>query len=680
MKFKKTFLQSRFARRILLIFVTCTIIPLLALFVISYRHITEDLRDQNLRRLKQATKSISISIYERLLFLEAEMQLIGAGISPSANYDLALLLATKRRNESNRFQAMAIFDQNGKKTTLFGATDNFPSLSPTEIRALEKTHATIISQRQSNRLLGVFMVISCMLNDKTRCFILGEINRAYLGQVIADNIYSEMVDFLVLDSSKNSIISSIEPEQGRPEMMGNLIDEGVSGHFSWRFNNRRYRAGYNNLYLKSRYSIADWTVILTQPDDYTLRSVNEYKKIFPLVILLSLLLVIFLCLIFVRKSLIPLEKLKHATNRIVEGNFQEKASIDSGDEFEDLADSFNQMSQKLNLQFNELRLSAAIGHFSAKVMNTDQLMGAIMDSIKEYLNFDRAALLQLNEATFRIGYQAGYGYTASERKAFSFFFFHARRTIDSDNPIEKALLSKKPVVSLDDDQLEIKNTLKGKKFSDETPSGLSIYVPIIYEDKSVGALVFENTSKKRIPVSMEKNFLMGLGSQVAVSLANNASFQKLQESEERFRKAFDHAASGISLISTDGQFLTVNAFLMKMLGYEEKEFLNKTLEAVSDPGHFMAEMSSQKRLFNKELDFDIYEKKFIHKNGHEIWGLVSISLLFDKNDQPLYYIMHVQNLSELKEAEKIQKELKNQLRRSQKNKRISQDLPGKRRN
>jgi PAS domain S-box-containing protein len=105
---------------------------------------------------------------------------------------------------------------------------------------------------------------------------------------------------------------------------------------------------------------------------------------------------------------------------------------------------------------------------------------------------------------------------------------------------------------------------------------------------------------------------------------------------------------------------------MKMLGYEEKEFFNKTLKAISNPGHFLAEISSHKRLLNREIESDIYEKLFVHKAGHEIWGLVSISLLFDKNNRPLYYIMNIQNLSELKEAQKVQKELESQLQKAKK--------------
>jgi PAS domain S-box-containing protein len=659
----KMFLQSRFARRIIAIFISCSLIPLLALFVFSYQRITEDLKNQNLLLLKQVTKSISVSIYERLLFLEAEMQLITAKIPRTAGDDFAQRSIVYPKAESDRFQALAIYNRSGKKITVLGATDKFPELSNPEFRALEKTGATIITRRPSDQLPRYFMATSYPRSDNARAYILGEINKEYFRQVISENLLPAMTDFIILDSSQNILVSSIKPDKNLFGNMANLTGNGVSGHFLWRFNDKAHRAGFNKLFLKSKYSIPDWTIILLQPDDYTLKSLNDFKTIFPLVILLSLLIVIFLTLIFVRKSLISLEKLKDGTHRIVDGNFKDIDNISSGDEFGDLADAFNIMANKLNLQLNELSLSAAIGHFSTKIQDTDELIDAIMDSVKKRLNFDRAALILLNDTTSRLHYKSGYGYATDERDSFT-FFFNARRTINSDNPIGKALLSKQPVFSIIDDKSAIRHFPETASLSGKTPDALSIYVPIVYEDKSIGALVLENTSKKRIPITIDSEFLLGFGSQIAVCLSNNTSRQKLQESEERFRKAFDHVASGISLVSTDGDFLTVNAYLLKMLGYKEKDFLNKTLKTISNPGHFLAEKSSHQRLLNKEIESDIYEKLFIHKTGHQIWGLVSISLLFDKNNRPLYYIMNVQNLSELKEAEKIQKELESRLQRA----------------
>jgi PAS domain S-box-containing protein len=368
-----------------------------------------------------------------------------------------------------------------------------------------------------------------------------------------------------------------------------------------------------------------------------------------LIIALSFLVILLLSLLFVRKSLLPLTQLKNATQWIVGGNFSHAVEIASGDEFEELADSFNRMTQKLRQQFNELRLIAAIGNFSAGIPNTVELIQAIMNAIQNLLPFDRAALLLLNETQSRLVYRAGFGCNAGQKEALA-IFVGSRRTMRANNPIEKAFVTQEPVLTGSENN-------PGASNYDKTV----LSVPIVYENQSNGVLLLEGALPKEPTVTLAPEFWMGLGSQIAVSLSNAASFQKIQESEARFRKSFENAASGMALVSTEGNILTANNYLLKMLGYEEREMLAKKLEDISHPGHFLAEQSVLQRLNDQELEFDIYEKKFIHKKGHVVWSLVSTSLLFAADQTPLYYIMQIQNLSELKHAEKIQKELENRL-------------------
>ena len=256
-------------------------------------------------------------------------------------------------------------------------------------------------------------------------------------------------------------------------------------------------------------------------------------------------------------------------------------NIASGDEFEDLADSFNLMAQKLSQQFNELRITAAVGHLSAKILNTEELIRAIMDSIREFLPFNRAALLLLNETKSRASYKAGYGYTGSQRESLN-IFVNTLRPAESANPIEQALLTQKPVFSDVDSKPSTAKPLGDKAVSGANSAGTSISVPIVYEDKSIGVLLLEDTSSHKPDSTAAPSFWMGLGSQIAVSLSNVASFQKIQQSEELFRKSFDHAASGISLISTDGRFLTANNYLlMKKRNLWPKRWKTSAIRATS---------------------------------------------------------------------------------------------------
>lgn len=73
MKLEKTFLRSKVAQRIALLFILCALIPIITLAFLSFNQVTKHLREQSLIRLHQTGKTMSMAIYERLLFLEADV-------------------------------------------------------------------------------------------------------------------------------------------------------------------------------------------------------------------------------------------------------------------------------------------------------------------------------------------------------------------------------------------------------------------------------------------------------------------------------------------------------------------------------------------------------------------------------------------------------------------------------
>lgn len=57
----------------------------------------------------------------------------------------------------------------------------------------------------------------------------------------------------------------------------------------------------------------------------------------------------------------------------------------------------------------------------------------------------------------------------------------------------------------------------------------------------------------------------------------------LQESEERFRSAFDYASTGMALVSLEGRWFKVNHSLCESIGYSEQELLAMSFQAITHP-------------------------------------------------------------------------------------------------
>jgi diguanylate cyclase (GGDEF)-like protein/PAS domain S-box-containing protein len=125
----------------------------------------------------------------------------------------------------------------------------------------------------------------------------------------------------------------------------------------------------------------------------------------------------------------------------------------------------------------------------------------------------------------------------------------------------------------------------------------------------------------------------------------------LRESEQRFRKSFDDAAVGMALVAPDGRFLRVNRSLCEILGYTESELLGKTFQELTHPEDLDADLDQVRRMLEGEIRTYQMEKRYFHKEGHVVWALLSVSLVHDEEDKPLYFVSQIQDITERKVLE-----------------------------
>ncbi len=131
--------------------------------------------------------------------------------------------------------------------------------------------------------------------------------------------------------------------------------------------------------------------------------------------------------------------------------------------------------------------------------------------------------------------------------------------------------------------------------------------------------------------------------------------EALRNSEEQFHSTFTYAAIGMALVSLDGRWLRVNNAVCEIVGYPEQELLTKTFQDITHPDDLDSDLQYVGQLLAGEIQSYQMEKRYVHKLGHEVWVLLSVSLVRDGEGNPLHFISQIQNITDRKRAEEALK-------------------------
>jgi PAS domain S-box-containing protein len=130
------------------------------------------------------------------------------------------------------------------------------------------------------------------------------------------------------------------------------------------------------------------------------------------------------------------------------------------------------------------------------------------------------------------------------------------------------------------------------------------------------------------------------------------SEQALQESEKNFRIIFETAAIGMAEADpVSGQLLRVNSKFCQMLGYSAKELIGLPIARITHPDDRNKHTEDWRRLIHGEVSESSLEKRYRHKNGHEIWAHLNLTALRDENGKAMRILAAVADITERKQAE-----------------------------
>ena len=131
MQIERSFLSSRVARRVFILFILCALLPVGALSLVSFSDVTGQLTQQAERRVRQESKAMGMAVYQRLLLLEAELLSISRqhhAITPTAPGDVP----TEPLPSTPGFSGMARISGDGATSVFLGELQSIPTVSPAQ--------------------------------------------------------------------------------------------------------------------------------------------------------------------------------------------------------------------------------------------------------------------------------------------------------------------------------------------------------------------------------------------------------------------------------------------------------------------------------------------------------------------------------------------------------------------
>jgi putative nucleotidyltransferase with HDIG domain len=383
MKLDSTFLHSKLARRIFWLFVLCALVPITVLALVSLRNVSSQLKEQSLRELHQITREEANVIYERLSFLEVNMSLVASEIRrlDAAPHQASSELSNDSYSGlTTRLQGMDLVLPGGKRRNVFGAALPPFVFSAAELEALRSGNvlSTVPCGKPEPCILLSKVVDN---NDPAQGVLIGEIRPSYLWD--SKNL-PEAISVCVLNPSGAQLFCS----GPAPERFPGRVSSTFSGQFEWQRGGREYLASYWNLPLQSTFYVPHWSIVSSKGKLDVLAPLVRFRGSFVLVFLLALWIVVLLSLIQIRRNLVPLAKLQDGTRAISLGDFQTRVIINSGDEFEDLAASFNAMAGRIERQLKALKVIDEIDGAILSAWNPTRIVGRVCSRLRDLLPHD----------------------------------------------------------------------------------------------------------------------------------------------------------------------------------------------------------------------------------------------------------------------------------------------------
>ena len=323
---------------------------------------------------------------------------------------------------------------------------------------------------------------------------------------------------------------------------------------------------------------------------------------------------------------------------------------------------------EINLRYNHAKLIQEIGQTTSNVLYVEDLVSAVMRNLEKHLYFDRGMILLADRKKTRLNFKTGYGYNEEQEALLRESEFHLDRP-ESRGVFIAAFRNQKPFLIDNITEIEKDLSERSLEFARKMGAQSVICVPIVYERESLGILAVDNVNSKKPLTKSDIILLEGIASQTGVGIINARSFERLEESEKKYRDPVENANSIILRRDPAGKITFFNEYAQKLFGFKEEDIIGRNIigTILPDSGPARRQMTNLNASLQMYPDLpQVSEDENILRDKAHVWVAWTYKPIFDANNEIREILCIGNDVTELRKAEGEKKDLENRLVRAQK--------------
>lgn len=298
-----------------------------------------------------------------------------------------------------------------------------------------------------------------------------------------------------------------------------------------------------------------------------------------------------------------------------------------------------------------LKQNEALFYLTKKVLGKETLEQSIQlvtEKTAEILKVDQVAVWLFDEERTYISCIDQYERTKG-------IHTHGMKLYKKDYPVYFDSLETKGII----DAADALNDPRTKEYVDAylIPFNIAslLEVPIHAEGKLTGVLCNETVGQQRNWTIEEQTFAAAVTDIIMITIETfnrKKVTAQLALSESTFRAAFENSGIGLALVSPEGRWRKVNKELCHIVGYPAEELLTKSFQDITHPDDLNADLKLVEETLRGERDSYKMEKRYFHKDGSVIWINLTVSLVRDKDNNPLFFVSQIEDITERKRTQR----------------------------